>query len=93
MHINKPAYHTASFGVSSTAVGGRRRRHKTRTKRVRRRTRTSHRRNKGRKTYRRRRMRGGNNPTYSAYSVGGVLSPSEVGLANPPPISRIDLYN
>ena len=47
---------------------------------------------KHKRSHRRRKQRGGysqyynNFPNTPTYSVGGVLSPSQVGLANPPPI-------
>jgi hypothetical protein len=94
MLINETNMHTP-FGMSSTAVGGRRRR-RTRSRRLRtRRTRTRRTRTRrSRKGSRRMRKKyyGGVNPTYSSYSVGDTLYRSESALANPPPIKRIDLF-
>lgn len=101
MLINETNMHTP-FGMSSTAVGGRRRR-RSRSSRTSRRMKTRRTKTRRIKTRRSRkgsrRMRrnkrkyyGGVNPTYSAYSVGDTLYRSESALANPPPIKKIDLF-
>jgi hypothetical protein len=98
MLINEDNSHVASFGMSSTAVGGRRRRRIGRLRKTKRsRSSRSSKRMRGSRRMRtkrnRRKYRGGVNPTYSAYSVGDNLSRSESALATPPPIKKIDLFN
>jgi hypothetical protein len=92
--INKDNSHTSQFGFSSTSVGGKkyRRRTKSRNKR----TKSRNKKLRYKKTIKSRRIkrkqRGGINvnPTYSSYStVGELLTRSESALASTPGISKI----
>jgi hypothetical protein len=98
--INKDNSHTSQIGFSSTSVGGKRHRmrsRRTRSNRTRRsrRTRSNKRRtrsNRRRTSKSKRKQRGGINvnPTYSSYStVGESLSRSESALASTPSISKM----
>lgn len=95
--INKDNSHTSQFGFSSTSVGGKkyRRRTKSRNKRNKR-TKSRNKKLRYKKTIKSRRIkrkqRGGINvnPTYSSYStVGELLTRSESALASTPGISKI----
>lgn len=85
--INPMNSHTR-MGFSSTAVGGRRRRRRTKTRRTKtRRTKRRTRKMKS-KRHRKRRQRGGLNPTYRSYSAS--FDPGKNGMyANGPSVGNI----
>jgi hypothetical protein len=98
-YINRDGSHTSQINISSTAVGGRRRKYKSmRHKSIKHKSikyKKSKLRRKHRRTYKsrkNRRQRGGMNSTYMAYSAN--LNPGPNGiLANGPSVGKIiELY-
>lgn len=89
-YINRAGSHTSQITTSYTAVGGKRRRHKSiRHKSIK--YKKSKLRRKHARTYKsrkNRRQRGGMNPTYSAYSANSYPGPNGI-LANGPAVGEI----